>query len=259
MKKNLLFQSLLSLIAILFLNQMLLAEPVDPNTAATVGKHFFQSTKKGRALAENVSLELVFSAPQANELTPALLYVFNVNTHGGYVIVAADDAVQPILGYSDEGAFELHPGIEKWMEGYKAQIFYAIENKVAAPAPIREKWTSLKTGVPNTQESGGVGPLLNTKWNQSPFENMFCPGGSVTGCVATAMAQLMYYWQYPVQGVGSHSYLEAGSATVPSYGTLFADFGSATYQWGNMPLHPSSPSPEISLLMLHCGISVDMN
>lgn len=253
MKKNLLYRLLLTLLAILLLEQANHAKPIDAALAAQVGKHFFQSTKKGQEMTENLSLTLVYGEqPNAS----AFFYVFNVNATTGFVIVAADDDVQPILGYSNEGAFNpdfLPDALVAWLQGYEHEIAYVREHQIKATSGIASQWNTLQNAVPAMPESSGVGPLLNSMWNQGPNENMFCPGGSVTGCVATAMAQIMFYWKHPAQGVGTHSYLEN------NYGTLSADFGSTAYQWGLMPLKPNSPNQWISRLMLHCGISVDMD
>jgi hypothetical protein len=252
MKKNLLYRLQFALCVLFFSVSLLHAEPVDPEKATLVAKHFFQSTRSGQALAENVNLSLVYG----NKDGYNQIYIFNVNGNSGFVIVAADDAVTPILGYSDKGGFnpdDIPTSMAKWLEGYKREIFYVVENKIKATNEITASWKSFQAGPQNKAEGGGQGPLLETTWDQRPNENMFCPGGSVTGCVATAMAQVMYYWKHPVQGRGTHSYIEN------DYGTLQADFGSAIYQWGVMPWHPTSPNSDISLLMLHCGISVDMN
>ena len=109
--------------------------------------------------------------------------------------------------------------------------------------------------------------MLTTTWNQAPYYNDLCPydyeedARSVTGCAATAMAQLMKYWNWPTQGYGSHSYIPANH---PEYGTLSADFGNTIYDWDNMPnaLTPESSSAEINAvatLMYHCGVSMEMN
>jgi len=94
---------------------------------------------------------------------------------------------------------------------------------------------------------------MTTTWSQSPYYNALCPGGSVSGCVATAMAQIMKYWNYPAQGSGFHSYNH------PNYGTLSANFGGTTYQWSSMPNSVNSSNNAVATLMYHCGVSVDMN
>jgi PKD repeat protein len=96
-------------------------------------------------------------------------------------------------------------------------------------------------------------PLTQTTWDQSPFVNALCPSGSVTGCVATAMAQIMKYWNFPPNGTGSHSYNEQ------TYGTQYVDFAATTYNWPAMVTAVAGPCPDIATLMYSCGVSVDMS
>ncbi|MDO8366982.1 MAG: C10 family peptidase [Saprospiraceae bacterium] len=243
---------------LLSFNQYGFAEPIDPATAATVGKHFFQSTKRGQALADNVQLELVYSSNEVAPIeSPRQFYIFNVNYTRGFVIVAGDDAVTPILGYSDAGPFDPNDipiNMEKWLEHYRHEIFFIVENKIKATGPIQSEWKTLRSTVPiNNADNSSVDPLLTTTWDQSPYYNELCPGGSVTGCVATAMAQIMKYWNHPVSGQGEHSYLEN------DYGTLYANFGATIYGWFNMPNNLNSNNDDVAKLMYHCGVSVNMD
>ena len=108
-------------------------------------------------------------------------------------------------------------------------------------------------------EDNEVGPLLTTQWYQMSPYNLYCPGNTMTGCVATAMAQVLKYWNYPAFGKGSHSYTDDSG-----YGTQSADFGDTRYDWSNMPnkLTYSSSATEkaaVATLMYHCGVSVNMH
>jgi hypothetical protein len=125
-------------------------------------------------------------------------------------------------------------------------------------------WVNLLDGRKNVSVSTAVSPLVQTKWDQSPYYNNLCPYDNskgertVTGCVATAMAQVMNYWEYPKKGTGFHSYNHS------KYGTLNANFGSTTYDWANMPNELTSSSSTVqknavATLMYHCGVSVDMD
>lgn len=192
--------------------------------------------------------------------------MFNNGTDG-FVIIAGDDNVTPVLGYSDEGAFNpenIPLNMQEWLEGYKSQIRYVIENEIEATAEIRQEWHQLlNPSQPNliarTNTATYVAPLITTKWDQSPHFNALCPYDNtenqrtVTGCVATAMAQVMKYWNHPTTGTGSHSY------THPTYGTLSANFGSTTYQWNSMPNRVTSANSAVATLMYHCGVSVEMD
>ncbi len=123
---------------------------------------------------------------------------------------------------------------------------------------VTSEWERLSSGMPliTSRSTTSVSPLLTTTWNQSPYYNDYCPGGSVTGCVATAMAQIMKYWNYPATGTGSYSYSD------PPYGTLSFNFDS-TINWSVMPnsLSSSTPTNEtdaVAILMYQLGVSVAM-
>ena len=230
----------------------LFAERVDEKTAQKVGETFLKSKMQGKT-----DLKLTPIA-YANRADFSNFYVF-----GGencFVIVSADDCVKPILGYSDENPFGTDAMPENaygWLKGYDEQIQFAIDNQIKASSDVQIKWQNLKAGIVSQEKStNSISPLLQTKWNQgSPF-NALCPSGTVTGCVATAMAQVMKYWNYPSHGVGSHSYSWNGR-------TLSADFGNTSYDWDNMKGTYSSYTNDeklaVATLMYHCGVSVDMN
>ena len=208
---------------------------------------------------------------QLTDLTKAAgfanLYIFTAEQ--GFVVMAADDCVQPILGYSLTEKFVVEgmpENLRWWLRGYDDQIADAVANKSEASAKASKQWIELKAGAQRASKSDViVGPLIQTKWDQDKYYNRLCPAASggpdghvYTGCVATAMAQLMKYWNYPTTGSGSHSY------THGTYGEQSVDFGETTYDWANMPntLNSNSTSVQINAvakLMYHCGVSVDMN
>ena len=188
--------------------------------------------------------------------------VYVLTTESSFVLLAADDRVQPILGYSLTGGFDVEnmPDNKRaWIQGYSEEIQYAVDNQLRASSEVMQQWQDLAEGNPNTGRAiTAVTPLLQTQWDQGSPYNLLCPGGSVTGCVATAMAQVMKYWNYPENGIGSHSYTHA------TYGVLSADFLSTTYDWTNMTNTYSGSSTNaqkmaVATLMYHCGVSVDMN
>jgi len=201
----------------------------------------------------------------------AEFYVFNNQIDGGFILVSADDIAHPILGYSDKGSFrtdvQLPVNVRGWFRGISKEISSAVALGVQQSDEVRAEWNSLLEGTPYPKRSTrAVSALLSTTWDQGKPYNNLCPtdsntdsyygGRTVTGCVATAMAQVMKYWNYPTQGNGSHSYTS-------SYGTLSANFGNTTYDWNNMPNNltnysSSTQKTAVATLMYHCGISVDM-
>jgi len=184
---------------------------------------------------------------------------FAVNTRGGYVLVGADDRLPEVLGYSDSGNFDADnqsPAFRYWMQCY-AEELEAISNQQSASS-------YQQAALPKAIE-----PLMTSKWNQSAPYNDLAPlynntgGKSVTGCVATAMAQIMYYHKHPTMGSGSHSYLWVCTEPVGKSATLSANFGATTYQWDKMlDSYRSGSTTEqenaVATLMYHCGVSIDM-
>ncbi|MFH0866467.1 MAG: C10 family peptidase [Bacteroidota bacterium] len=183
-------------------------------------------------------------------------YVFNFQS-GGYVMVSADDAVIPVLASSETDLYDpnnLAPNESEWLEGYSKEIEYIVTNNIDNTETVKQ-WKNIEKGVFNDTKAV-VTPLCSTTWNQDGYYNdvveSYTQSGVYTGCVATAMAQIMKNWDYPTTGVGSHSYNE------PTYGTLSANFGATTYNWGSMPNNVSSPNTAVATLMYHCGVSVNM-
>lgn len=245
---------LLSLL-LFILSFSMFGKPVDLNRAKTVGLYFLQNKTNSTILKNSTTLELTYKAISGNSSEETVLfYVFNVEALG-YIIVAGDDTVTAILGYSDQGNFtseNMPSNIKKWLEGYKKEISFVIENNLKATDEINASWSTNSSNY-STMGTTAVAPLIQTKWDQDPFVNAQCPGGSVSGCVATAMAQIMKFWNYPATGSSFHSYNH------PQYGTLSAIFGTTTYQWSSMPNYVTSPNPAVATLMYHCGVSVEMN
>lgn len=176
---------------------------------------------------------------------------------GGYVVIANDDAFQPVVGYSDTTLPLAKPAnLQWWFDSMNATL-----------EEMKKEGLSYYTITFPSMQSNGVAPLVTAQWNQGePFNNQ-CPpiggtfgGNYVTGCVATAMAQIMYTHRFPAKGIGSHEYVmtnEDGPLT------LSADFGNTTYDWANMQDEYSNfylpiKATAVATLMSHCGISVDM-
>lgn len=195
----------------------------------------------------------------------------------GFVLLAADDLVRPVLAYSlneefpllntdpsllDAPSSLLPPNAYSWIDGYCREIASVVSAGVSQSSRVATEWERWSEGIP-ASKSRTVAPLLSTTWHQIGRYNEHCPydiyddSHTVTGCVATAMAQVMRYWEWPEVGYGSHSY------TWSYYGTLEANFDTTHYRWDLMPdrLTSSSGSQEVdavATLMYHAGVSVDM-
>ena len=192
------------------------------------------------------------------------MYVFNTVDNRGFVIISADDAAIPVLGYSFSngilGRTAMPDNIKGWLRHYSEEIAAVAGN--IADSETADQWQRLIDNVAPKAAPGAkaVSALIQTQWDQdSPYNNL-CPldgsNRSATGCVATAMK----YWGWPTTGTGSHSYT---SETLNA--ACSANFGNTTYDWANMPNGPntyswnSTQKTAVATLMYHCGVSVDMD
>lgn len=239
------------------------ALPRDRMQAQNIAQQFIEETSvlqtkstKELTLVNGTNNSLLRSQSQ----TPTY-YIYNIGDNEGFVIVSGDDCVKEILAYSNEGSIDLNnlpPNLKYWLDFYADEINYAIENGFPSLTVETETKKSLK------KTGDALSPLLgDLKWNQGDPYNLLCPldagSLSVTGCVATAMAMIMKYYEYPTTGIGSHSYTVQSLNRVVS-----ANFGGTTYDWANMTPQYNANSTDIqkqavSTLMLHCGVAVEMN
>lgn len=170
-------------------------------------------------------------------------YVFN-NDAGGFVIIAGDDAVTPVLGYTSTGSFDaenLPDGLKDLLKSYERQIAALGDNYVANQTATRAAFTGEKL-------------LKTAEWNQMAPFNKYTPNNYVTGCVATAGAIVMKHHGYPAKGTGSHSYTWNGK-------DLTANF-EHDYDWANMPTKYTVGNDEafdgVARLMSDLGVAVEM-
>lgn len=238
--------------------------------AATAAKQVNQSQLVSRIIAKKAvnglnlpaGKQILDTLALPNNIDPSY-YIFNY-LGGGYVIIAADKRVEPILGYENDSYFPhsgtLSGGLVNWLVvNHKNMLLLRKNSGLKTPPIVAEHWkelisskTSGNIGLNNidnqppppcqpTNIDNIVGPYLTTTWGQGIPYNLLCPAGTYdnghtpTGCVATAMAQVMYYWKAP-----------------------------AYYNWNTMPItynyndinYPGNR--DVAQLMVDVGQSVDM-
>ena len=255
----------LFLIVIISLSN-LYAQSVALDKAKIIGEFFVKNSTSLGDEKDNISSKHAYTLTSTDGIPS--IYVFNIDG-GGFVVVSAEERVKPILAYSTKGSFDasnIASGFNYTIGSYNDEIDYVRKNNIARTQDIANEWQMVEnTGrITKVRNSKGVGPLVETTWNQNYPYNMLCPedelgnGGHVyAGCVATAMAQVMRYWNHPTVGTGSHSYNPMG------YPTQTANFGETYYNFENMPIFVDSLNTEeeiydIALLQWHCGIAVNM-
>ncbi len=248
-KSNMRKQVLFVVIALLAI-AVLIGTPVTADQARQVARNL-SLERSGQTYAVG-SVDFLNGNPQTH------IYLANLQP-AGYVLVAGDDAAQPILGYNfttvwsdDTVPVQLQDMLANWQE----QLQYILDNNLAADNYIRSEWSRLLVSsasfVPQVY-TRDVSPLIASTWGQGGYYNDLCPSNTPVGCVATAMSQIMKYWNFPTVGQGSHSYVH------PVYGTQSADFGATTYNWAGMPNQVGSSNISVATLCYHAGVAVDMD
>ena len=244
---------------------------------ATVVYSFAQTAQKvDEALAYKTAQAFVSTHQtlKSQELTLVSnegIYVYDIGSQG-FVIISGNTVLPPVLAWSDQGVF---PDLEdapdnfvSWIRHYNEMIEFAMTNSITPELKIQHLWDDAAQGIFGSRNSRTVNPLVSTHWNQDCYYNEYCPdapgygwggwgggpcGHAYAGCVATAMAQVMKYWDYPTTGFGSHSYVHS------EYGEQSANFAATTYRWDEMPNEVWSHNDAVATLLYHCGVSVNMN
>lgn len=222
------------------------AQTVPQDEAADYANRIFRSCGKSATRSARVE--------QRNGDT--LYYVFTA-ADGSSAVISADRRTQPLLAFSDTQPLsdsEVAPPAQMWLTHYADQLA-ELRTLPYRPEDIHPAWN--RSG--ELRPEAAIAPFLRSNWGQGSEYNYYCPkdikgegGRVVTGCVATAMAQLMYHFRFPETGTGSYSY------TDEHYGVQSADYGNTTYDFSAMCDHPTSVNTAISTLMHHCGVGVDM-
>jgi hypothetical protein len=246
------FTLVLSLLAV-----AVIANPVDKKTAEQVAVNYY--AHYAPASITDYSVNGILENATDGMTT---IYTFTFKS-GGFVLVAADDASIPVLGFSHSGVIDAevyNPAAQAWIENYGREIA-ALSASRTDNSATRPLWDNI-LNKNMEREIMDVNPLVTTTWDQGCYYNAQCPveagagfgscGRAWTGCVATTMSVLMKYHSWPASGVGSHSYMH------PTYGMQSANFGAATYNYAAMPNNVTTANAAVATLMYHAGVSVNM-
>ena len=264
MKKNFLLlfslMLLLSVSAIAGPRSYQQAKAIAQRQAAMLGIEMDAEVSASAKVAPRMSVSSTVS-PSAT-----CYYVFANGEDKGFTIVSGDDRMQEVVGYSAQGTYDpdhLPANYVGFMKAYQETVEALLKGDAQVSGGLAEarQWRAERAS------SAAVAPLLGgIKWNQmAPYNNM-CPSyngtnRAVTGCVATAMAQVMMYHQYPkklkatIEGYTTHSY----GIKVPNISS------GATYDWDNMlpdyskSDYSSAQADAVAKLMYHCGAAVKMD
>ena len=236
-----------SLITLLSACTLMWANPVDPEMAKGKAIRFFRSqgldVQEARMMPEHTAARS-FKGKAVTEGTPAY-YVFNAGNQDGYVIVSGDDRTEEILGYCPQGNFsweEIPENMRAWLNGYAEQVAYLDMGYSAY--------------VSSSQPRPAIEPLISTQWNQmTPYNNQ-CPlydgQRTITGCTATAMAQIMNYHQWPKTAPAIPAY------STEHLGLSVEELPGTTFAWESMKdtystMETGAEADAVAELMRYCG------
>ena len=222
----------------------------------------FVTQSQARQVADNLIIERqpatesfqISDAIEYNDRGETPFYIFKMFPQG-FVLIAAEDAVLPILGYSFESQLvddNIPQQLEFLLRGYSEEIQQVREIQMMPDRQTESRWSHYTatdfTPEPITRD---VAPMLNANWGQGNGWNQYCPGQTLVGCVAVSMGQVMYHWEFPTTGAGYNIYFH------PDWGQLEVYFYDADYNYNSM--YNSTPSSEAAELLYHCGVAVEMD
>lgn len=264
------------------------AHRISEQVAHQVAKNYLSVSPDSKRINKNkaASLSKTGLQPALRRLPmqeSPLFYVFENETGEGWILISATDAARPVLAFSNTGRFltdNMPENVQEWISNINSQLQYA-EKNIQPSADVKAEWEAMRQGRKTADDAAiVVNALVYSQWDQTTPYNDLCPGEgdtkALTGCVATAMAQVMNYWQWPKRGTGSHSY----TAYQNGYGVQTANFGNTTYDWANMldeyPVIWSvndqgqivssldttcteDKAKAVATLLYHCGVAVDMD
>ncbi|MCR5850698.1 MAG: C10 family peptidase [Bacteroidaceae bacterium] len=238
-------KKILSLILLVLLPVVLMADPVDKDAARLKAEAFFMQKNPSSARRAQVRQDIRLA------LTNESFHVFNLGEDGGFVMIAGDDCAPDILGYSYNGTFDaenMPENLREWLDGYAEQIAW-----------MKENGGSSRSAANSWGQKPAIEPFLTSKWGQGDPYNRQTPKKDgqhcVTGCVATAMAQVMYYW-----------YKKTGYETRLCNPIVLAtgNLNPTTFDWAHMwddysvGYSTDTEKDAVAKLMKYCGYSVGM-
>jgi hypothetical protein len=248
------------LILLLFIPGLITAKTLTKERITTLGVRAFH--QKAQSICPEACS---YSLKDCQYLkTDGVIDVAVLHFDSGFLIFSAEDAVFPVLAYSftdDLDLDNLAPGVRYFLSQYRQEIALARRNHSVPSEKVQKAWNELVHPSKDITTEIIVAPLLHSTWNQSKYYNYLCPqdedapggydGKVPNGCVAVAMAQIMYYYRYPESGTGSHT-------NFTDYGNFYVNFAQQHYYYDAMCDKLNFYNNEVAKLIFHCGTAIDM-
>lgn len=238
---------------------VMIANPITKEEAQQKAVQFLSKKQSNRALAPRLK---PVSLQEVSGLSSDRLYAFNVGQKNGFVVMSADDCTgELILGYADKGELSMETmpdNMREWLKGYDDEIKWmqehGVTNQVAAS----------RANSPSAARTP-ISPLLTSRWSQDEPYNNYCPIYSeekcVTGCVATATAQVLYYYGKK-RGVPTTTSKAIPGYTTAAYSLAVGEKAVRTFDWLKMnDTYPSTDeaNEEVARLMEYVGAGLKMD
>jgi len=264
-------------------------EGVSLKTAREVALNYCLKTVDRYSGSRSVELNLDLAETRTSGKN-TIWYVFNINKEEGYIIISADLNTTPVLCYVPKGTYNIYPetrspAFNEWMGALAAQIEYNLTYGIKDDKYL-ELWNSwLSKGA---MDSETMILKMTSQWDQTAYFNAYSPQTGVdghpssgpsyanrtpTGCVATAMGQIMKYYQWPSTVNGNHSYIDPANPNSnssckdnygnpipdPSYGLREFKFPETSFDYSQMSDIPIYENEQISRLLYNSAVSVNMD
>ena len=268
MRKIILFLVLFTLT-----NLLLWSKQIDQKEAKKIAENFISNYVFYQQRNAGFDLDLVYTGfnqdvKNKKGQVEKYYYVYNIGNKQGFIIISADDVNYPIIGYSKTGSYDVNhlpENFKSWMKSVEMGMQHAFDNSINPTQEIKSEWEAYRNSAKNIRTKlTEVQPLIKTKWAQGAPYNSQIPYRVRTGCVATVLAQIMKFHQYPISGIGKIPFYKTQD---PSNNQIYIlpeiDLTQYTYQWSDMLNDYSiGYTPEqakaVGLLMYHIGTSVKM-
>ncbi|MDP2361986.1 MAG: C10 family peptidase [bacterium] len=240
------------------------AEPVSPELALQAASTWLSRFERPRVLEAVRMAPVVLDTITLDDELPGLHIV---SDGVGFALVAGDMQAEPILGWAAAGEFltgqAMHPGLAELLHGWGTEILLARQadpDKAARSNIYRQKWDALldSNGRAATPTVDEIQPLLAARWNQGNGWNAHCPsdpagpgGHAYVGCVAVALAQVLFHHQHPWRGQRVQSYEH------DRYGQITMYMAEETPAWKDMAA--AGITDAVARLLYMAGVGVRMN
>ncbi len=244
-------------VLLLFFTFITTFSQVSIDTIQKVAINYFNQVAKSFDSNNNYFFTIDQIFPIKDNLQTTNYYIINMKPFG-YIAIANSYSSVPVLAYSFESTFDVtkhNPAFYWWMGKRAIEIKQLNSTKL----PVSNLWKKYFDNQIKTP-SKSLAPLLVTKWDQDKYYNYYCPadpngpdGRCLTGCVATAVSQIMYYHRWPLSGTGCHSYFHN------YYGTIEACFDTCFYDYNQMTQTLTNYNHSAAMLLYTTGISFDMD